>query len=145
NPVLLDHFHYQSYKPASNDAPDMTDMLDAMRVARTALNASLTHAATPAEHRRLVADERRLVYAEATLAFFDHLLRLYIEDVRGKVEQARGEWTALDASARRLRAMTDASRGASSDADSPNGLTATEAVDLYDAFAKKYGGPARSR
>jgi hypothetical protein len=139
-PLPLEHLRYQSFHPARNDAPDLQDMQVAMGAARVALDRSLALGPRGAERARLAEDDRRLRYAEATLDFFDHLVRLCAFDRRGDVANAAAEWRALDAVAGRLRLMTDASRWAGRDANATDGLQATEAVDLYEAYGRTYGG-----
>jgi hypothetical protein len=140
NPLPLEHLRYATYHPARNDAPDVADMQAAMGAARVALDRSLAACPAGTERERLAEDDRRLRYAEATLDFFDHLVRLYAFDQLGDMAGATAEWRALDAVAGRLRRMTDASRAAGRDANAADGLQATEAVDLYEAYARKYGG-----
>jgi hypothetical protein len=140
NPLPLEHLRYATFHPVRNDAPDVQDMKSALGDARAALDRSLAAGPSGPERERLAADDRRLRYAEATLEFFDHLIRLYAFDQAGEAAGAAAEWRALDAVAGRLRRMTDASRWAGRDANATDGLQATEAADLYEAYGRKYGG-----
>jgi len=144
-PLLLDHMHYQTFHPPKNDAPDIVDMKAALRAARAALDQSLARCPAGSERERLKEDEHGLVYAEATLDFFDHLIRLYAFDQQGGGVGAREEWKGLAAAAARLRRMVDVVQVSSRDANAANAFCATEAVDLYEAFARRYGVPARGR
>ena len=139
-PLPLEHLRYAPFHPARNDAPDVVDMQAAMDSARAALDRALAACPPGPERGRLAGDEVLLRYAEDTLEFFDRLIRLYVLDGRGDRAGAAAEWRALDAAAGRLRRMTGVSRAAGRDANAMDGLEATEAVDLYEAFARRYGG-----
>ncbi len=140
-PLPLEHMRYETFHPPKNDAPDIADMKAAMQAARAALEQSLARCPAGSERERLGEDERRLRYAEATLAFFDHLLRLYAFDRQGDAVRAREEWKGLAAAAARLRRMVDVVQVSSRDANAVNAFVATEAVDIYEAFARRYGAP----
>jgi hypothetical protein len=144
-PLPLEHLRYETFHPPKNDGPDIVDMLAALRAARAALDQSIARAPAGPERERLGEDDRRLRYAEATVGFFDHLIRLYALDRMGDAARAREEWTKLQAVAARLRRMVDVVQVSSRDANAANALAATEAVDLYEAFARRYGAAGAGR
>jgi hypothetical protein len=90
-------------------------------------------------------DDRRLRYAEVTLDFFDHLIRLYVFDQQRDVARAQVEWEGLATAAARLRRMVDVVQVSSRDANAANAFVATEAVDVYEAFARRYSAPGSGK
>ena len=140
-PLPLEHMRYETFHPPRNDAPDIADMKAAMQAARAALDQSLARCSAGPEYKRLGEDDRRLRYAEVTLDFFDHLIRLYVFDQQRDVARARVEWDGLATAAARLRRMVEVVQVSSRDANAANAFVATEAVDVYEAFARRYGAP----
>lgn len=142
----LEHLHYDAYRPATNDAPDVVEIVDSMRLARKALNASLLACHDATEAARLLDDDRRFAYGEAMVSFYDHLIRTALLHRRREIELARREFQRVEEAAATLRAVTDLVRPIeghpSGDAGAADGFEATQAERAYDFFRQKYGAVA---
>ena len=135
----LEHLHYDTYHPTINDGPDMVEIIDAMRLARSDIDAALMQCADETEQARLLEDERRFVYGEAMFFFYYHLVRTAIFHRRHNETLARREFLLVERFVERLQGITDLVQVSSSHANSKNGLEATQAVDEYKFFKEKYG------
>ncbi len=135
----MDHLHYQAHHPLLNDAPDVVDIIELMRLARQDIDAALVECGDPTERARLLEDERRFAYGEAMFGFLYHLVRISLFDQRGEQAAARREFVAVERMAERLRGVVDLVQVAYRHANAKDGLEASQAAPAYEAFKKKYG------
>jgi hypothetical protein len=135
--------HLQLDSPAGGAplAPSLAGMAEAMRGARRELDAARAACRDSLERDRLADDERRFAYGEAMFAFYDHLVRVALQERRGDAAGARREFAGVERAARRLRAVRDLVRVASSHANARDGLEASGVVATYDFFRRRYGSP----
>ena len=110
-----------------------------MRLARKELDSALMQCVDKKEQARLLEDERRFAYGEATIFFYYHLVRTAIFHHRGDEALARNEFGCVERYAERLRKVTDLVQVSSSHANAKDGFEATQAVNEYEFFKKKYG------
>ena len=135
----LEHLRYEPYHPTLNDGPDIVEIVDAMRLARKELDSALMQCVDKKEQARLLEDERRFAYGESTIFFYYHLVRTAIFHHRGDEVPARNEFGCVERYAERLRKVTDLVQVSSSHANARDGFEATQAVNEYEFFKKKYG------
>jgi len=139
----LEHLHYEAYHPATNDGPDVVEIVESMRLARESLNASLLACRDATEAARLIEDDRRFAYGEAMVSFYDHLIRTALLHRRQETALARHEFQRVEEWAQRLRTVTDLvaplEGRAEGHANSPDGFEATQAGTAYNFFKQKYG------
>ncbi len=134
----LDHLHYDSFRPSNNDGPDMVEIVDTLKQARSKLDAALIQCTDNTEQLRLLEDENRFGYGEAMIYFYYHLTRTAVFHRRGDEIMARHEFDKVEQFAKRLKAITDLVHVASSHANAKDGLEATQAVSAYEFYRKKY-------
>jgi hypothetical protein len=134
----LDHLHYDSFRPSNNDAPDMVEIVDTLKQARSKLDAALIKCTDSNEQLRLLEDENRFAYGEAMIYFYYHLTRTAIFHRRSDEIMVRHEFEKVEQFAKRLKAITDLVDVASSHANAKDGLEATQAVNAYEFYRKKY-------
>ncbi len=139
---VLDHLHYEPYRPVLNDAPDMVEIVAAMNQARRAIDDALLECTDAAERARLIDDERRFAYGEAMVRFLYHLARIQILDQRGDEALARHEFASVEREAERLRQVVDLVQVAYRHANAKDGLEASQAAPAYEFYKKKYRAPA---
>lgn len=135
----LEHLRYEPYYSASNDGPDIVEMVDAIHLAEKHLHASLMNCASEAERARLLEDAQRFGYGKAMILFYYHLVRTAIFHRRTDDVMARHEFQYVEHFAEVLRATEDLVQVASSHANAQDGLDATQAVNVYEFFKEKYG------
>jgi hypothetical protein len=133
------HFRYEEYHPLTDDGIDLLEMKEYLARARTAIDAAFLRCADDKEKSRLLEDERRFAYGEAMYYFHYHLIRTALFHRSHNANLARREFADLARYAEKLRGITDLVQVSSSHANSPNGLEATQAVDVYKMFQEKYG------
>jgi hypothetical protein len=140
----LDHLHYESYHPKLNDGPDIVDMISELYLARTEIDAAILRCTDKTEQARLVEDDRRFSYGEAMVYFYYHLVRTALLHRRSEAEMARNEFAKVEKYAGMLRQVTDLVAPlpgfSNGDANSPDGLEASQALPAYNYFKKRYGG-----
>jgi uncharacterized protein DUF4838 len=139
SPFALAHFHRETFHPPQNDAPDLDEMLAAVRDARQALAEARRRCPPGAERTRLDEDAARFAYGDAMVEFFGHYLPLVEADHRGDRAAAAREWPPLAAAAARLHGMTAVTHGSSSHADCANGLVATGCAAELENLRARYG------
>ena len=71
----LEHFHYEPYSPKLNDGPDLTQIIDAIQLARKSLDQALLTCSNATEKDRLLEDDYRFKYGYAMTYFYYHLVR----------------------------------------------------------------------
>ena len=139
----LDHLHYDSYHPLINDGPDIVDMVDAMRLARKEIDASLMQCKDKTEQARLMEDDRRFGYGEAMIYFYYHLVRTAIFHRRNDGVSARYEFQNVERYAETLRGIKDLVNPLHNrritDITAKDGFEAAQAVNEYNFFKKRYG------
>jgi hypothetical protein len=133
------HLHYESYHPVTNDGPDIVEMMESMRLARSKINAALSACTDPIEKARLVEDERRFAYGEAMYKFYYHLLRTTMFHRKGDKELARKEFIEVDRQADKLRDIIDLVNVTFRHASAKNGYEASYLQAAYELYKKKYG------
>jgi hypothetical protein len=135
----LEHLRYEPNCSASNDGPDMVEMVDAMHLAEKNLHASLVSCADETERARLLEDAQRFAYGKAMVLFYYHLVRTAIFHHRSYELMARHEFQYVEHFAKELKQIKDLVQVASSHANAQDGLDATQAVNVYEFFKEKYG------
>jgi len=135
----LDHLRYSAHHPARNDGPDVVEMVETMRHARREIDAALVECRDDTERARLLEDERRFAYGEAMFLFYYRLVRLTMFHSRHDETLARHEFVQLERLAEQLRGITDLVQVASTHANAANGLEASQVVNAYEFFKKRYG------
>jgi hypothetical protein len=140
----LDHLHYETFHPTLNDAPDVVEIMEAMRLARQDIDASLMECSDPTESARLQEDQRRFAYGEAMFEFLYHLVRTVTFHNSGRQDLARREFSEVERTAERLRGVTDLVQVSHRHANGRDGLEASQAEPAYE-FLKKSYGPATTR
>jgi len=135
----LDHMKYEKYSPVTNDAPDMVEIMDHLRLARKYIDASLIQCTNKKEQARLLEDERRFAYGESMMNFFYHLVRTAMFHNKENAVMAKLEFALVKKYAEQLKQVKDLIQVASEDANDENGYLATQMMDVYELYEKKYG------
>ncbi len=135
----MKHFHYEPYRPLTDDGIDLLEMKDYLTHARNDIDAAFLRCADDTEKSRLLEDERRFAYGEAMYYFHYHIFRTALFHRGHNESMARREFAELERYADKLRGITDLVQVSSSHANSKDGLEATQAVDVYTMFKEKYG------
>jgi len=135
----LDHMKYKKYSPVTNDAPDMVEIIDEMRLARKEIDAALIQCSNKKEQARLLEDERRFAYGESMINFFYHLVRTAMFHNKENIVMAKHEFALVKNYADELKQVKDLIQVASEDANDENGFIATQMVDVYELYEKRYG------
>ncbi len=135
----LDHLHYEAFHPTLNDAPDVVEIMEAMRLARQDIDAGLMECKDPTESARLQEDERRFAYGEAMFGFLYHLVRTVTFHNRGDETLARQDFQEVERMAERLRAVTDLVHVSYRHANARDGLDASQAEPAYEFLKNRYG------
>jgi len=138
----LNHLHYESFHPATDDGADVLDIVESLRLARTELDASLLQCKDKTEESRLIDDERRFEYCEDMVSFYYHLIRTALFHRNALVSSAKEEFKKAKEMADKLHSITDVvaplpGKG-KGDANASDGLEASQALDVYEYFKKKY-------
>jgi hypothetical protein len=138
----LDHLHYESYLPAKNDGQDVLDIMEDMKLARREIDASMLLCKNKIEESRLIDDERRFAYCEDMVNFYYHLIRIALFQRNGLTASAKQEFGKAKEYSERLKNITDLvgpipGKG-KGDANATDGLDATQAMDVFQYFQKKY-------
>jgi hypothetical protein len=139
----LDHLHYEAYHPAKNDGPDVIEMVDLMKQARTELEAAMLQCKDKTEEARLIEDAKRFEYGEATIDFYYYLVRTALLHRNAEEASAKQEFMKAKYLAEKLRNMTDVvaplpGTGRGGDANAANGFEAAQVDAEYEYFRKKY-------
>jgi hypothetical protein len=139
----LDHLHYDVYHPEKNDGPDVVEMVDLMKKARTELDAAMLQCKNKTEEARLNEDAKRFEYGEATIDFYNYLVRTALLHRSGEEASAKLEFKKAKYLADKLRNMTDvvaplSGTGRGGDANAANGFEAAQVDAEYEYFRKKY-------
>ena len=135
----INHMKYEKYSPLTNDAPDMVEIMDNLRLARKEIDAALIQCTDKNEQLRLIEDERRFAYGESMINFFYHLVRTAMFHNNENAVMARLEFALVKKYAEELKQVTDLIKVASEDANDENGYLATQMMDVYELYEKKYG------
>ncbi|MBN1488706.1 MAG: DUF4838 domain-containing protein [Phycisphaerae bacterium] len=138
----LDHLRYGAHRPPINDGPDVVEIIDAMKAARTEIDAALLECANPVEQARILEDERRFAYGETTYEFMYHLVRTALAHRRGDAATARREMLYAARCAELLESIVELVQVSSSHANAKNGLEASQAIGPYEHFRRLYGPEA---
>jgi hypothetical protein len=136
-----DHLHYEAFHPTLNDAPDVVEIMEAMRLAREDIDGALMECHDATERLRLAEDERRFAYGEAMFGFLNHLVRAMTFHHRGDEVAAREEFVAVERVADQLRGVVDLVQVAFRHANAKNGLDASRAEPAYEFLKKRYHAP----
>jgi len=134
------HYRYEPHSSLTNDGTDITEMREYLLEARRAIDAALASCADGIERTRILEDERRFAYGEAMFFFHYHLFRTAMYHHDRREDLARLETSKLVECAEKLRTIREEVQVSSSHANAENGLEATQAVDVYEFFRKRYGG-----
>lgn len=138
----LDHLHYESFHPTLNDAPDVVEIMEAMRLARVEIDGALLECRNVTERLRLLEDERRFAYGEAMFGFLYHLVRTMTFHHQGDANMARAEFAAVERMADRLRSIVDLVQVSFRHANAKNGVDASQAEPAYNFLKKRYSATA---
>jgi len=103
DPFAMKHFHYEPYRPPTDDGPDMLEIIDSLRLARSDIDAAILECKDPVEKSRLLEDERRFAYGEDMVSFLYHTARTEMFDKAGDELAARREFEKVEQSAGNLR------------------------------------------
>lgn len=138
-----DHLHYEPYHPELNDGLDIVEMIDELGYARKAIDEALLRCTDKTEQSRLIDDDRRFAYGEAMVQFYYRLIRTALSHRHAETIMAKHEFRKVEKYAETLRHVTDLVAPlpgfASGDANSANGLEASQAVRVYNYFKERYG------
>ena len=139
----LDHLHYDVYHPEQNDGPDVVEMVDLMRKARTELDAAMLACKDRTEEARLLEDEKRFEYGEDTFNFYYHLVRTALFHRNAESASAKQEFGKAKMYADRLRNIKDMvaplpNTGRGGDANAADGFEAAQVNAEYEYFRNKY-------
>lgn len=134
----VDHLTYEPKEMTTNDTLSIVEMLDEMDEARQYIDESLLICSDEKEQARLIAAEKRFDYGEKMYKFLYHLVRTSMlfhhdNDILAKVEFAK---TKIYADLlKQITDMADVTAGSGYE----DSFKATQAVEAYDFFEKKYG------
>ena len=103
----LDHLHYDVFHPEKNDGPDVVEMVDLMKQARTELDAAMLQCKDKTEEARLIEDAKRFEYGEATINFYYYLVRTALLHRNAEEASAKQEFIKAKYLADKLRTMKD--------------------------------------
>ena len=139
----LDHLHYEVYHPEKNDGPDVVEMVDLMKQARTEIDAAMLQCRDKTEESRLIDDEKRFEYGEATIYFYYHLIRTALLHRNTEEASAKQEFTRVKEFADKLRNIKDMvaplpNTGRGGDANAADGFEAAQVNAEYEYFRKMY-------
>jgi hypothetical protein len=137
-----DHLHYEPFHPTLNDAPDVVEIMEAMRLAREDIDGALLECRNAVERLRLLEDERRFDYGEAMFGLLYHLARTTMFHHLDDKAMARREFVSVERMADRLRGVVDLVQVAYRHANAKNGLDASQAEPAYEFLKKRYGPTA---
>ncbi|MCK4888130.1 MAG: DUF4838 domain-containing protein [Planctomycetes bacterium] len=134
----VDHLTYEPKEMTTNDTLSIVEMLDEMDKARQYIDESLLSCSDEKEQARLMAAERRFDYGEKMYKFLYHLVRTSMffhqdNDIVAKVEFAKAKIYADI-----LKSITDMAN-VTCGGNIKNAFKATQAVEAYEFFEKKYG------
>ena len=139
----MDHLHYESHHPLLNDAPDIVDMINELRLARKEIDRAMLQCTDKTEKVRLIDDDRRFAYGEAMVYFYYHLVRTALFHRSSNVIMAKHEFLNVEKYAEILRNITDLVAPipsfSSGDANAKDGMEASQAENVYNYFKQKYG------
>jgi hypothetical protein len=139
NLFQLDHLHYDEFHPMLNDGPDVVEMIDAMGFAKKYLDESLIKCNNSFEQKRLMEDKERFDYGYSMYMFIYHMIRTSVFHKEGDIMMAAKEFSIVEMYAEQLRNMIFVAHSSSTDGNAPNGLEATQIVNVFNEFRKLYG------
>ena len=90
DPFAMKHFHYEPYHPATDDGPDLLEIIESLRLARSDIDAAMLECKDTVERGRLLADERRFAYGEDMVGFLYHTARTVMFEKAGDNPMAAG-------------------------------------------------------
>ncbi len=135
----LDHLQYDEFHPLLNDGPDLTEMMDAMELAKRYLEESLLNCLNPLEQKRLEEDKERFDYGYSMYRFIYHMIRTSLFHKKGNIILASREFAIVEKYADELRNMVVVAHVSSADGNAPDGFEATQAIGAFNEFRKLYG------
>ena len=135
----LDHLKYNKFSPQLNDAPDVVELMESIRLARKYIDQSLISCTDKVEQARLIEDEKRFAYGQAMCNFIYHLIRTGMFHHQGNTVLAKTEFASVKIFANQLKEMINVVNSASEDVNSKNGYEATQMTPIFDFFNAKYG------
>jgi hypothetical protein len=143
DPFAMKHFHYEPYHPATDDGPDLLEIIESLRLARNDIDAAMLECKDTVERGRLLADERRFAYGEDMVSFLYHTARTEMFEKAGNVTMARREFEKVQRFAENLRRYK---RDFIETFICPDGgFEATQlSIEKYNALKAKYGGAEKS-
>ena len=139
----MDHLHYESHHPLLNDAPDIVDMINELRLARKEIDMAILKCKDKKEKARLIDDDRRFTYGEAMVYFYYHLVRTALFHRNSDAVMAKHEFLNVEKYAEILRNITDLVAPipgfSGGDANAKDGMEASQTENVYNYFKQKYG------
>jgi hypothetical protein len=144
DPFAMKHFHYEPYHPQTDDGPDLLEIIESLRLARSDIDAALLECKDPVERARLLADERRFAYGEDMVSFLYHTARTVMFDKAGNEPTARREFEKVEHAGGDLRRY---GRDFIETFICPDGgFEATQlSIEKYNALSAKYGGDEKTK
>ncbi len=138
DPFILKHFRYEPFHPPANDGPDLLEIIESLRLARSDIDTALLECKNPVEQERLLADEKRFAYGEDMVSFYYHIVRTVKLDKAGNTIAARREFEKAERSAENLRRYPRSFIETFINPD--GGLEAAQiSIEKYNALKTKYG------
>jgi hypothetical protein len=133
------HMQYHEHHPVLNDGPDVTEMMNAMDMAKHFIEQSLIECNDRSEQARLIEDKNIFDYGYATYRYIYHMIRTSIFHRKGDKLMASMEFKIVEKYAGELEKMVDVVRISSDHSNALNGLDATRSVPAFNEFKKLYG------
>jgi len=133
------HLQYEKTSFASDDGPDLVEILDSAKKCRHLINEAASIDLPEEAALRIAEDERAFCYAERTVFFYDTLCRATFGIASGRISEARAAlWTARDL-ALLLKSDTVSTKFSSSHANAADALEASYAAPALERLADKLG------
>jgi hypothetical protein len=143
DPFSMKHFHYEQYLPPTDDGPDLLEIIELLRLARSDIDAAMLECKDPVERARLLTDERRFAYGEEMADFLYHMARTTMFEQAGDNAAARREFEKVEKTAENLKRYKRNFIETFINFD--GGFEATQiSKEKYITLKNKYGGAEKS-
>jgi dienelactone hydrolase len=133
------HLKYEKTSSATDDGPDLVEMVEAAKTARRILSEAAALELHDDVRNRIAEDERVFTYAERTVLFYDALCRTKFAIDAGRTADALAAVKEAQDLAALLKADTTSTKFSSAHANATDALEASYAAPALKRFEEKLG------